>query len=68
MNASIDSYILKPKGISDMLAVLQHSVSNDALVEFVLAGLGPNLSTFHKITRITSRGDFFFLMLCMDFC
>ncbi|KAH0637514.1 hypothetical protein KY289_037429 [Solanum tuberosum] len=47
-NASIESYIIKAKGISDRLAALQHPISNDDLVEFVLAGLGP---TYRPFTR-----------------
>ncbi|KAH0773523.1 hypothetical protein KY290_010660 [Solanum tuberosum] len=47
-NASIESYLIKAKGISDRLAALQHPISNDDLVEFVLTGLGP---TYRPFTR-----------------
>lgn len=36
------------KEISERLATLQHPVTNDDLVKFVLAGLGP---TYHPFTR-----------------
>nr|XP_016514649.1 PREDICTED: uncharacterized protein LOC107831401 [Nicotiana tabacum] len=39
-NASIEFYIQKAKGIVDRLAALQHPISNDDLVEFVLVGIG----------------------------
>ncbi|KAG5611748.1 hypothetical protein H5410_023029 [Solanum commersonii] len=48
-NASIKSYIIKAKGILDRLAALQHPISNDDLVEYVLAGLGP---TYRPFTRL----------------
>ncbi|XP_019252782.1 PREDICTED: uncharacterized protein LOC109231585 [Nicotiana attenuata] len=47
-NASIKSYIQKAKGIADRLAALQHPISNDDLVEFVLAGLGPVYRPFTR--------------------
>ncbi|XP_019241979.1 PREDICTED: uncharacterized protein LOC109222024 [Nicotiana attenuata] len=47
-NASIESYIQREKGISDRLAALQHPISNDDLVEFVLAGLGPVYRPFTR--------------------
>nr|XP_016470742.1 PREDICTED: uncharacterized protein LOC107792987 [Nicotiana tabacum] len=39
-NASIEAYVQKAKGIADRLVSLQHPISNDDLVEFVLARLG----------------------------
>jgi len=47
-NATIESYVQGAKVIADKLAALQHPVTNDDLVEFVLAGLG---SAYRPFTR-----------------
>nr|XP_009786936.1 PREDICTED: uncharacterized protein LOC104234972 [Nicotiana sylvestris] len=62
-NASIESYIQRAKGITDRLAVLQHPISNDDLVEFVLAGLGPVYRPFTRSLE-SSQEDITFDALC----
>ncbi|KAK4721423.1 hypothetical protein R3W88_011656 [Solanum pinnatisectum] len=47
-NANIESYVQKAKGIADKLVALQHPISNDDLVEFVLVGLGPSYRPFTR--------------------
>lgn len=47
-NASIETYVQHAKGIADKLAALQHPVTDDDLVEFIVAGLGP---TYRPFTR-----------------
>ncbi|KAH0644122.1 hypothetical protein KY284_032006 [Solanum tuberosum] len=54
-NATIECYVQGAKSISDKSAALQHPITNDDLVEFVLAGLGP---TYRPFTRsLESRHD-----------
>ncbi|XP_049355720.1 uncharacterized protein LOC125820323 [Solanum verrucosum] len=47
-NTSIESYVQRAKRIADKLAALQHLVTNDDLVEFVLAELGPAYRPFTR--------------------
>ncbi|KAG5611496.1 hypothetical protein H5410_022777 [Solanum commersonii] len=47
-NASIETSVQHAKGIADKLAALQHPVTDDDLVEFIVAGLGP---TYRPFTR-----------------
>ncbi|KAH0773427.1 hypothetical protein KY290_010564 [Solanum tuberosum] len=47
-NATIECYVQGVKAIADKLAALQHPVTNDNLVEFVLAGLGPAYRPFTR--------------------
>ncbi|KAG5581987.1 hypothetical protein H5410_052614 [Solanum commersonii] len=47
-NATIESYAQGAKAIADKLAILQYPITNDDLVEFVLAGLGSAYRPFHK--------------------
>ncbi|KAH0650606.1 hypothetical protein KY285_030696 [Solanum tuberosum] len=47
-NTSIESYVQRAKGIADKLAALQHPVTNDDLVKFVLTGLGPAYRPFTR--------------------
>jgi len=55
-NVSIESYVQKANGISDKSVVLQHPVSNDDLVEFVLAGLGPSYRPFTRSLESRQEG------------
>ncbi|XP_049344696.1 uncharacterized protein LOC125809073 [Solanum verrucosum] len=47
-NASIETYVQHAKGIADKLVALQHLVTDDDLVEFIVADLGP---TYRPFTR-----------------
>ncbi|KAG5588873.1 hypothetical protein H5410_039387 [Solanum commersonii] len=54
-NATIECYVQGAKSIVDKLAALQHPITNDDLVEFVLAGLGPAYRPFTR--SLESRHD-----------
>lgn len=56
-NATIKCYVQVEKAIVDQLDALQHSVTNDNLVEFVLAGLSPAYQPFTR--SLESRHDDF---------
>lgn len=45
-NASIETYVQHAKGIADKLAALQHLVTDDDLVKFIVAGLGQTYRPF----------------------
>ncbi|KAH0784242.1 hypothetical protein KY290_003840 [Solanum tuberosum] len=47
-NASIETYVQHAKGLADKLVPLQHLVTDDDLVEFIVADLGP---TYRPFTR-----------------
>ncbi|KAH0641421.1 hypothetical protein KY285_032262 [Solanum tuberosum] len=47
-NATIECYVQGAKSIADKLAALQHPITNDDFVEFVLAGLGPAYRPFTR--------------------
>ncbi|KAA8535609.1 hypothetical protein F0562_030612 [Nyssa sinensis] len=47
--ASIETYVVRAKGIANRLAALQHPVSDEELIEFVIAGLGPAYKLFTRM-------------------
>ncbi|KAG5594451.1 hypothetical protein H5410_035683 [Solanum commersonii] len=55
-NANIESYVQKAKGTADKLAILQHLIPNDDLVEFVLARLGPFNRPLPKVEEAKVMG------------
>ncbi|KAA8537041.1 hypothetical protein F0562_029519 [Nyssa sinensis] len=47
--ASIETYVVRAKDIANRLAALQHPVSDEELIEFVVAGLGPAYKLFTRM-------------------
>ncbi|KAA8532434.1 hypothetical protein F0562_032467 [Nyssa sinensis] len=47
--ASIETYVVRAKGIANKLATLQHLVSDEELIEFVVVGLGPAYKLFTRM-------------------
>ncbi|KAA8519426.1 hypothetical protein F0562_013699 [Nyssa sinensis] len=47
--ASIETYVVRAKGIVNKLVALQHLVSDEELIKFVVAGLGPAYKLFTRM-------------------
>ncbi|KAA8539024.1 hypothetical protein F0562_025716 [Nyssa sinensis] len=57
--ASIKTYVVRAKGIANKLVALQHPVSDEELIEFVVAGLGPAYKLFTRMLECRTN-DFDF--------